>query len=31
MYNEKINELFIKKLNELEQEEVENAIKNLKG
>ena len=28
---EKINELFIKKLNELEQEEVENAIKNLKG
>ena len=29
MYNEKINELFIKKLNELEQEEVENAIKNL--
>ena len=31
MYNEKINELFIKKLNELEQKEVENAIKNLKG
>ena len=31
MYNEKINELFIKKLNELEKEEVENAIKNLKG
>ena len=28
---EKMNELFIKKLNELEQEEVENAIKNLKG
>ena len=31
MYNEKINELFVKKLNELEQKEVENAIKNLKG
>ena len=31
MYNEKINELFIKKLNELEKKEVENAIKNLKG
>ena len=31
MYNEKINELFVKKLNELEKEEVENAIKNLKG
>ena len=28
---EKINELFIKKLNELEKKEVENAIKNLKG
>ena len=28
---EKMNELFVKKLNELEQEEVENAIKNLKG
>ena len=31
MYNEKINELFVKKLNELEKKEVENAIKNLKG
>ena len=31
MYNEKINELFIKKLNELMLDEVENAIKNLKG
>ena len=31
MHNEKINELFVKKLNELEQKEVENAIKNLKG
>ena len=28
---EKMNELFVKKLNELEKEEVENAIKNLKG
>ena len=27
----KMNELFVKKLNELEKEEVENAIKNLKG
>ena len=25
------NELFVKKLNELEKKEVENAIKNLKG
>ena len=31
MYNEKINELFVKKLNELMLDEVENAIKNLKG
>ena len=28
---EKMNELFVKKLNELEKKEVENAIKNLKG
>lgn len=31
MYNEKINELFIKKLNELEEEEIKSAIEKLKG
>ena len=31
MHNEKINELFIKKLNELEEEEIKSAIEKLKG
>ena len=31
MYNEKINELFMKKLNELEEEEIKSAIEKLKG
>ena len=31
MYNEKINELFVKKLNELEEEEIKSAIEKLKG